>query len=1133
MRFHDFSLKCYGGFEKETLSFPHNSYDLHIIYGLNEAGKSTLLRAFRDFLFGFPKRTQGEDWKYSTGLIRVGASFSHADQYQTAWRRRPSPKRGDLFQEDDSTPLKSSLLSQAHDGLTADAFFRSWALDHQRLRKGGEAVASERQNAEQTSLARELGHIENISAIIDQLNDEKTRYWDLRKHNIIIKKLIKEYHEKKKTLRQGIVTPEKLKKAQDDVQRLKEAHFDVQSKQNNLSKESHLYAQLQALIPFYQKYQITKQRYSERPSVLFDRNDSATIISVIASKEEADRLCAQERTQLERYEGDLNTLGERSSLLDEVTTLAILAEEEKKYSQYETEYKERDERFIQLKQKRDSLLSRLDLNETTPLPSFAQLQPLSDLLKRYYDISARLKERHRDCATAHLPDPPPEAPDTRLRQSLTDWLHETRLYATLDTECDDIQRVVTTQKNTLNASLKALSPWSSDFENAYAALKQLSPPRQEECDEIISSLFHEQQRIDSATQKAQDALSEYEHQKLTYQELSQSSQWISEDTLTQARQKRDSLLKRIDIKTFIQEKDALYDLIQQTDTLADQRFSSSQTDARLRDIRARQKHLDLTIERAHHEEATARSALQRKNDRWAKRLQNAGLPILPPHQFSTWNAAREKLLEDYETYYAEREKQDQLEQKRRACIQKLHAFFPVAEDMSLNALLHKVQEHIRSLDNDVKHYDSLMHEHKRAQDAITMMKHKKTLTEHELSEWKDDWQKATQRIEGPHALAPEDLPLYQELIQTNEDFYYVSTEKQKREAQRYDRQRQRDQLLERYQAPSLTSLQAALAKAQRDEEQRRSLLEKRDNARSALIKQEKYSQSLAERLAVFLKKMPANSTRNDLQKRAQHDADTAHCLLAYEEATSSLLEAGHGRSLTDIITALEALNHEQLEDKKRHIESENAQLEDEKNALHKALLQAEDTLTTLTENDNASSLARDVQDLRARIEEASAHYVSLHTQYKLLQHMLHQQKEKLHGPFLTLASRFFSRLTLGDYQELLLEESDNDQLTFVGVRPGSYKTVPLKKMSEGTCDQLYLALRLADIHQQLDAGLSLPFFADDVFITFDDQRTRAGMELLADLSQRTQVFFFTHHRATLHHLPEHKAQVISLSTNAS
>ena len=66
-------------------------------------------------------------------------------------------------------------------------------------------------------------------------------------------------------------------------------------------------------------------------------------------------------------------------------------------------------------------------------------------------------------------------------------------------------------------------------------------------------------------------------------------------------------------------------------------------------------------------------------------------------------------------------------------------------------------------------------------------------------------------------------------------------------------------------------------------------------------------------------------------------------------------------------------------------------------------------------------------------------------------------------------------------------------------------------MSDGTRDQLYLALRLAALELHLDQGHALPFIADDLFINYDDRRAKAGLQALATLSEKTQVIFLSHH----------------------
>lgn len=104
----------------------------------------------------------------------------------------------------------------------------------------------------------------------------------------------------------------------------------------------------------------------------------------------------------------------------------------------------------------------------------------------------------------------------------------------------------------------------------------------------------------------------------------------------------------------------------------------------------------------------------------------------------------------------------------------------------------------------------------------------------------------------------------------------------------------------------------------------------------------------------------------------------------------------------------------------------------------------------------------------------------------------------------------FGRLTLGRYTELRIDyEAATPRL--LGVRDGGQRAIDVEAMSDGTADQLFLALRLAAVEQSVAAGVRLPFLADDLFINFDDERARAGFEVLADLAHTTQVLFFTHH----------------------
>ena len=86
----------------------------------------------------------------------------------------------------------------------------------------------------------------------------------------------------------------------------------------------------------------------------------------------------------------------------------------------------------------------------------------------------------------------------------------------------------------------------------------------------------------------------------------------------------------------------------------------------------------------------------------------------------------------------------------------------------------------------------------------------------------------------------------------------------------------------------------------------------------------------------------------------------------------------------------------------------------------------------------------------------------------------------------------------------------------MGIRSGNNEPLGVEAMSDGTADQLYLAIRLAGLESYLETHESMPLIMDDILIHFDDRRAAATLSVLAELSGRTQIIFFTHH----HHLVE-------------
>jgi uncharacterized protein YhaN len=118
-------------------------------------------------------------------------------------------------------------------------------------------------------------------------------------------------------------------------------------------------------------------------------------------------------------------------------------------------------------------------------------------------------------------------------------------------------------------------------------------------------------------------------------------------------------------------------------------------------------------------------------------------------------------------------------------------------------------------------------------------------------------------------------------------------------------------------------------------------------------------------------------------------------------------------------------------------------------------------------------------------------------------------RETQQGPLLATASTLFKTLTRGSFERLAVDTESGSPKLF-GIRPDRAQ-VMIEGMSEGTRDQLYLALRLSALELQVEQGKNMPLIADDLFINFDDQRTIAGLSVLGDLSKKMQVVYLTHH----------------------
>ncbi|WP_414630229.1 ATP-binding protein, partial [Burkholderia cenocepacia] len=240
--------------------------------------------------------------------------------------------------------------------------------------------------------------------------------------------------------------------------------------------------------------------------------------------------------------------------------------------------------------------------------------------------------------------------------------------------------------------------------------------------------------------------------------------------------------------------------------------------------------------------------------------------------------------------------------------------------------------------------------------------------------------------------------------------------------------------------------------------------------------------------------------RSDRQRQLRQAVDAAH---------EALVRDGDGLSRS----AVEAEVAEQdIADVPAHLEAVKQSLDDvgkRLNALSQQQVVADQAFGAIDGQANAAVAESKRQEALAAMGDAAEQYLEAATASRLLKWATDRYRDQKQGPMLRRAGEIFAGLTLGEFAKLTVDTERTPPALYARRTKGT--SVEVAGLSEGTRDQLFLALRIAALELQLGSRTALPFVADDLFINFDDARAKAGLDALRDLSTRTQVLFLTHH----------------------
>jgi len=147
-------------------------------------------------------------------------------------------------------------------------------------------------------------------------------------------------------------------------------------------------------------------------------------------------------------------------------------------------------------------------------------------------------------------------------------------------------------------------------------------------------------------------------------------------------------------------------------------------------------------------------------------------------------------------------------------------------------------------------------------------------------------------------------------------------------------------------------------------------------------------------------------------------------------------------------------------------------------------------------------LAIQLQQVNTRITRLERTYDALTLAQQTLENAARELQRRFAPKISKRAKSLFSQLTGQRYDRLSLEHD----LSVSVAADGEDTLHSAQWRSDGTVDQLYLALRLA-VAEELTPDA--PLILDDALVRFDEERLAAAMEILQQVSQNKQVILFS------------------------
>lgn len=1153
MRIQRLDLLRYGQFTDTHIALPTSGSDIHIMFGPNEAGKSTALSAIEDLLFGIAGNSR-YNFLHDYASMRIGAILQNGGKTLEVRRRKGNK---DTLLTADEVPVTGGAGALAPFLAGADqAFFtRMFSLDHERLRKGGREILEAQDEVGQMLFSAGAG-LSGLRDRLKALTEEADGLWASRKaaHRKYYQAL-ERLDSAEKALREHTVTATKwqeVKRAYDDAQQvyaaLETQNEDISREQRKLSRIRRVYRDIRQITAL-------DEEIKALGNVILLPEDAASTLDA------AEREQLGATTRVETLYEQLETEQERREALKCNKELLIreddIQEFHKRRIEVQKEKTDLPRRLADLASAEENLRRlaeelewKADGIETLVkrIPPRAKVAVLRTLL-------GSRGERASDVTNAKAAFDELEAQIADERQELDGMrapVDVSKLAAVVKAtrESGDIaSRIKTAETETREAKaaiqrrLKSLKPLIDDEQ----VLASTPVPTRDTIQHRRDDRRNADQRMQACRERIRTAEQDLARHRKAHERLAHDEDAVAPRDVADARELRDSGWSLIrqryvegvsvsddEIRAFTGTEADLTNTyetaVTAADTLADRRFDNAQAAAQIA-LTARQiSEQQELLEGLREEEGVLAEESRVLESAWKEMWGEASFEPLGPDLMLEWIASRTEILEAIgrreaadRQLEALREEESKTKSRILAELAAVTGKPRALEDQPLRIVMESAvavqSQHEKDATNRRQSEERLR---KIKADAVRKATALET-AEAAWRDWQTEWAAAIKILGLAADTQPEAataqldaIDQMREIAVKIHQLRYERIEKIERDIEAFARDV----------AAFLAVVEADLAKLSPDdailELERRLETAKRireqqknqDAAISALQEKIEESEASGREARETIQRLQEATAANDIDqlKDAIHDSDKLRELKSdRSRVLGALAKEGDGLALAELNKECEGVDIDQVSTREQTLEQDLKELRGRLTEAAERRTQARIAFDAIGGGNRAAEAAAARQAALTELREVAEQYVRVRSAATMLQWVIERYRREKQAPLLKRAGQIFATLTGGSFSDLRVEFDEHDRAQLGGLRP-SGELVRTSGMSTGTADQLYLALRVASIEDYLDRADALPFVADDLFINFDDARAAAGFEVLGQLACKTQVLFLTHHR---------------------